>query len=331
MGQAGLAGPRMGPAADHAGGAGTGVRAAERALVEQAGGRNLGGEGMDLSHRDRLRLGERREEPGQAARQEGLAGTWRAEQEQVVAAGRGHLEAALGQLLTAHLLEVRRRHPCPAGAEGGRRGGPDRCGTQHVAHRLAQRTHGDDARRCERRGFARIGRRQQDLANAEPGTEVGDGKAAPHRPDGAVEAQLAAEQPPGQGRLRQMPLAGQQRESDRQVEMVALLAQVGRRQVDDHRQRIELEAAVADRGAHPLAAFPHRRVRQPDDVHLGQPMVSIDFHLDGAGLDPPGSGGCGAGEHPCLDRRKTAGRPARRSISYRDPRRPPIERAWAGG
>jgi hypothetical protein len=214
-----------------------------------------------------------------------------------VPAGRGHLEAALGHLLTAHLVEIGRRHPGLAGAEGGRQGGPDGRGAQDVAHRLVERAHRDDAHRFEGGRLAGVGGWQQDLADAKPGAEVGDGQAAPHRPDGAVEPELAAKQPLDQGRLRQMPLAGQQSERDRQVEMVAFLAQVGRRQVDDHHQRLEVETAVADGGAHPLAALPHRRVRQPDDMHLGDPVMDVDLHLYGPGLDPPGGRGSRAGEH----------------------------------
>src|ERR1700731_2288438 len=71
-----------------------------------AGGRLLGGERVDLGHRDRLDLGQRRQQAREAARQQGLARTRRPEEEQVVAAGRGDLQGALGDLLAAHLGQV---------------------------------------------------------------------------------------------------------------------------------------------------------------------------------------------------------------------------------
>jgi hypothetical protein len=46
------------------------------------------------------------QEPREAGRQHGLARAGRSDQEEMVTAGRGHLEGALGRLLPAHVLEV---------------------------------------------------------------------------------------------------------------------------------------------------------------------------------------------------------------------------------
>ncbi len=65
-------------------------------------------------------------------------------------------------------------------------------------------------------------------------------------------------------------VGGEQRERDRQVEVVALLAQVGGREVDGHRPRRQVEAAVGAARAHALAALAHGGVGQPDDLDLRQ-------------------------------------------------------------
>ncbi len=52
--------------------------------------------------------GERRKDRGQPLGEHGLAGAGRADHEDVVAAGGGDFEGALGGLLSAHIFEVDR-------------------------------------------------------------------------------------------------------------------------------------------------------------------------------------------------------------------------------
>ena len=72
------------------------MRIAERPAAHQPAVGELAGDRMD--HADLQRLGriERRQEAGQACRQHRLAGAGRADHQQVVAAGGGDLERALG-------------------------------------------------------------------------------------------------------------------------------------------------------------------------------------------------------------------------------------------
>ena len=85
------------------------MRAAERAAVGERAAFDLAGDRGD--HRDFEQLGrrERRQDRRQPRRQHRLAGAGRADHEQVVAAGGGDLERALGALLALDVLEVDER------------------------------------------------------------------------------------------------------------------------------------------------------------------------------------------------------------------------------
>ena len=79
---------------------------------------------------------------------------------------------------------------------------------------------------------------------------------------------------------------------------------------DDKRQHPDLRSELADwhdeeaslqidtiAAACALIAYADGVVRQADELHLGEPEAHVDFHLDRAGVDPPGSGGKGSGQH----------------------------------
>ncbi len=166
-----------------------------------------------------------------------------------------------------------------------------------MLHCLRQAVDADDRHRVEGGGLAGVCRRQQQLAHRQPGAELGDRQTAADRPDGAVETELAAEDPSLEAVRRQLPMRRQQRQRDRQVEVIAGLAQVRRRQVDDLEPRLQAKAAVAHRRAHPLAALAHGGVRQADDVHSGQAVLQIDLDVDRSGVDAPRGSGGGAGQH----------------------------------
>ena len=102
-----LAGARHDAAADEAGVGDGVVRRAEGPLRDQAGaGIEHAGDGVNLGGLERFVEGERGEDRRQALGQHGFAGAGRADHENVVAAGRGHFERALGGLLAAHIAEV---------------------------------------------------------------------------------------------------------------------------------------------------------------------------------------------------------------------------------
>jgi len=68
-----------------------------------------------------------------------------------------------------------------------------------------------------------------------------------------------------------------QAERDRQVEMAALLRQVGRRQIDRDAPAGQGQAGGDQRRTHPLLGLVHRLVRQADNVE--HDIAGQDMHL----------------------------------------------------
>ena len=102
-----LAGARDHAAADQAGVGDGVVRRAEGAVGDQAAVRvEHAGDGVDLGGLERFFEAQRREDRRQALGQHGLAGAGRADHQDVVAAGGGDFERALGDVLAADVLEV---------------------------------------------------------------------------------------------------------------------------------------------------------------------------------------------------------------------------------
>ncbi len=155
---------------------------------------------------------------------------------------------------------------------------------------LGQAADRDHRHAAERRGLPGVGRRQQDFADAGPPAEIGDGQAAAHRADFAVQAELAADEAPLEHLLGDVLVRREHPESDGEIEVVALLPQIRGGKVDDDGFRRQVEPAVLDRGSHPLAALLHRGVGEPYDLHLRQSVVDVDLDLNRPGFDSPGGG-----------------------------------------
>ena len=99
------------------------MRVAERPLADQPAGLECAGDAVD--HADFKRLGgiERRQDARKARRQHGFPGARRPDHQQIVAAGGGDLECALGRFLALDVAQVRndRRLVVPAAGAGGTR------------------------------------------------------------------------------------------------------------------------------------------------------------------------------------------------------------------
>ena len=211
-------------------------------------------------------------------------------------AGGGDLERPLGDLLTAHVGEVGQGSGWLAGAPVGDRGG-GRSAAGGVREAGGEIRRGERGTPPGRRGRPGASRRQEELPGREAAGQIGDREATPHRADGAVEAELAADEAPGERLLRELPVGGEQRQRDREVEVVPLLAEVGGREVHGDRPGGQVEAAVLQRGANPLPALADGGVGQADDLDLGQAVLDVDLDIHRPGLDPPGGGGNRTGEH----------------------------------
>jgi hypothetical protein len=213
-----------------------------------------------------------------------------------VRSGRGNLERALRGRLAAHVGEVGR-----AGVERTREWrlgrGRERPLAAQVGDGVVERGHRDDGQAAERRALHGVLGRQEQLAHVEAPRELGEGERAAHRPQRAVEPQLAAEEPAGDELRREVVVRDEQRHGDGEVEVVAFLAQVGRRETDDDRSRRQVVTAVPDGAAHALAALAHGGVGQAHELEPGQTEARVHLDLDRQRFDTPGSAGEDAGEH----------------------------------
>lgn len=295
--QADFSGSGNRSAADQTRRGNAGMRAAKGASPDQSTGAvPEAGHGVDLRHRDRLRVGEWRQDSGQAPGEHRLAGSWRPDKEDVVAAGRGEFQGPLGRFLAADVREV---------GLGAVRAPPRRHGRRRREHAVARQVFdrltevgdGDHLRAGDRSGLPAVRRRQKDLADAESACQLRDGQGASNGAHLAVEAQFATGHPALEGLGGEFAIGGQQPESDRQVELIAFLAQIRGRQVDDDVAALEVVAAAPYRRPHAVAALPHRGVGQADQLHRRQAEVGRDFDLDLSRLDAPGRRGVHVRDH----------------------------------
>jgi len=108
---------------------------------------------------------------------------------------------------------------------------------------------------------------------------------AGHRVQRAVERQLAQGGELADLLARQHLHRREHGKRDRQVEMAALLQQVGGCEIDQHAARRQGEAHRGQRRPHPLARLAHRLVRQSHDEEGGQAGGDLHLHLDRHRLD----------------------------------------------
>ena len=178
-----------------------------------------------------------------------------------MSARRGNLERALGHFLALDLFEVWPRDDGLGLPRRRRRQERGALEMREQAEQVARRKDLDLA--CPGRLGPLHGGADQSLASLR-GMKRGEQDAGRGR-DPPVERQFADRdimaQHLGIGRADR----GEQAERDREVEVTALLGQVGRREIDRDDLGRQRETDRGQRGTHPLAAFGHCLVGQADD------------------------------------------------------------------
>jgi len=187
----------------------------------------------------RLLHAQRRQQPGEALRQHGLARAGRPHQQQPVAARGGDLQRAPGGGLTLHVGQVGARglgrgrgglQGVPAAAVAVRRRAAR---GQELAHHVQQVRGAVDGRAGHQRGLLRALRRQhQARAFVLAAQRQRRGQRAAHRAQLARQRQLARELPAREPRRVDLPAGREQAQGDGQVEAPRVLGQVGRGEVD---------------------------------------------------------------------------------------------------
>ena len=265
-------GQQVAAATHHGGVAGRVMRSSKGADVTLGGVRTQPRHAADDRDLLRLPVVERRQQTGDGPGEERLAGTRRAEQEQVVAARERDLEGPPGHRLAPDIGEVggrqavRDRAPCgrrvggdPERRAPGRRGRAAPSWSRHEARRVVEsRDAGDlDALDKPRLVDVRLGHRDPDVASA--GERRHHRQHARDGQDAATQRQLAQERPRTAAGA-DLTRGDQDADGDGHVVRGAALASVGRREVHgDARERI-LEARVPQGPPDPFAGLRERRV-----------------------------------------------------------------------
>src|SRR6185437_12735983 len=293
--EADLAGTRDHAATDEAGVGDGVVRCAEGTLrdqtfvlVEDAG------DGVNLGGLERLFEAQRREDRGQALGEHRLAGTWRADHEDVVPARRCDLERALGNVLSAYVAKVGEviERPFKEGARFyAQRLGFDRavrCGVEQFAD-FEQTTDRIDAHAVDDGGLACVGRGDDEVADASVFGGDGDGQHALHGADAAVQAKLADQDEVAEVADGERVVGAEDAGGDGEIEAGALFLEVGGCEVDGDARGRNVEAAVLDGGADAVAAFADGSVGQTDDTEallLFYGAEEVYFYVDQVRVDP---------------------------------------------
>ena len=245
------------------------MRRAERPPVGQRAALDLAGDRGD--HRDFEQLGrrERRQDRRQPRRQHRLAGAGRPDHQQIVAAGGGDFERALGALLALDVGEVERRRLRPRAILG--------CGRDStcVPWKWLASWMSEAAATISISGLAQAASGPHAAGQIRPSPRALAPIAAGSTPatarDRAVEAELAQHREARQRVVRDRADRRHQPERDRQVVVAAFLGQVGGREIDGDAARRQRQPGRDQRRAHPLAASDTALSGRPTMLNAGMP------------------------------------------------------------
>ena len=295
--EADLTRPRHRAAADHGRRRGAVVRRPERRRGDEArAGRERAGHRVDPRHLERLVVRQRREDRRQAAGEHGLARARRPREQEVVRTGRRQLERPAAAFLPADVPEVGQGRRGGARLVG--RSGSDLLVAAQVADRLGEVPHAHDLDPRESR-LARRLVRAEDAGETRADGALGRRDRPRHRPDAAVEAQLADARVGGEPLARKLGRRGEHGQGDGEVEARPLLPQRRGREVDRDRPSRPLEERRVDAAPHAVLRLLAGAVCEADDRErrlLARPQVRLD--LDAPRLEPHERERDGAAEHP---------------------------------
>jgi hypothetical protein len=253
---------------------------------------------VDARHLESLRPRQRRKDPWKPAGEHRLAGSGRAQQQEVVRAGGRDLERTPRPLLTSQVREV----GCGGAVD---RGLVDRLEARcvdppaEVLDDLVEMRHGDGLDP----GQSGLGRRlgctdesQQPCATR----AFRDGQRPRDRADPPIQSQLADGGVLSQPLGRKLPRRGQHRKRDREVEARAFLPERGRCEVDgDALVQRPLELRRDDAASHAVLRLLAGSVGEADDGEARHARLQVRLDVDLARLQADECMGHRAREHRC--------------------------------
>src|ERR1035441_5722884 len=266
-----------------------------RALVEHSG------HAVDLRRLQRLFEGERWQDRRHALGQHGLAGTRRADHQDVVASGAGDLDGALGGLLSADVFEVdvellrfsKERVAVRFDRENA-------IARVHEVDHVEERTHWVDVDAGDHGGFFGVGFGDDHAGNFASAGLDGDGQGTTDTAHTAVEGEFANEKAVGHFLLGEAAISADDAEGHGKVESRAFFFDVSRGEVDGDVRGGNVVAAVFQRGADAVAALADGGVGQADRVEVV--LIALDagavhLDLDDVGIDAVNGGAESFVEH----------------------------------
>ena len=137
---------------------------------------------------------------------------------------------------------------------------------------------------CERGLRAGLVRADQPLEAGTP-RALRDREHAAHAAHAPVERELAARRVLLEPSRRNLARRSEQRERDREVEAGALLAKLGRREIDGDPPRREVQFRCGDPRPDTLTGFLASTVGQPDDREARQAVANVRLDVDPTRLE----------------------------------------------
>ena len=198
-------------------------------------------------------------------------------------AGRRDLERALGLLLPFHFAEIDIVKICRAKGRAeidGRR--LQRTQSFEEFERLAQALDPEHCRAlADDAGLGGIFARQHHARELRRAREQRGRQRTLDALDAPVEREFAQHQVSAQARaILQYVLRGKNSERERKIERRAFLARVGRREVDRHLARREIEAGIFERRLDAIERLLDRALGQPDQAMRRNAGADINLDFD---------------------------------------------------
>lgn len=218
-----------------------------------------------------------------------------------MAAGRGQLERATGPLLSSHVSQVRSLRARSLAVRRDVRRRP--ASAVQIRHRLGQMAERDRLY-TRKRSLGRGLSGTEDALEAASPRSLSDREYAADRTKPPIECELTDDGVPPKRRRFHLPRGGEDRQRDGEIERRSLLAQFGRREIDDDAAFRELELSRGDSTAYALFRLLAGSIRQPDDGQRGLPVGQVGLDLDAARLEADECMSCRASEHSSTVGRK---------------------------
>ena len=258
------------------------MRRAERPPVGERAAFDLTGDRGDHRHFQELGRRQRRQNRGQPRGQHRFAGAGRADHQEVMPAGGGHFERALGAFLALDVgqIEWRALDLADLGLWAA-----EYLRALEMIGDLDEGTRGGDLDLGGSPGRLRTAGFRADQALAARIGADGGRQHAGDRRNGTVKIEFAQHGEAGECVGWNGADRGHQAERDRQVVMAAFLGQVGGREIDRDAARRQRQPGGDHGGAHALLGFRDGFVRQTDDIEGRQAGRDLHLHVDGAGID----------------------------------------------